>query len=89
MPHGPDGTEQYARPPEQALEITERCEYVLQGADVHLFLAVMALDDGDEAAARSYATRARDLAYCDGPPDYTYKVAYDEALALLARLDDD
>ena len=28
----------------------------------------------------------RALATCDGPPDYTYKVAYDEAGALLARL---
>jgi hypothetical protein len=28
----------------------------------------------------------RAVATCDGPPDYTYKVAYDEAGALLAEL---
>jgi hypothetical protein len=32
------------------------------------------------------AKKARDLATCDGPPDYTYKAAYDEAGALLAQL---
>lgn len=26
-------------------------------------------------------------ATCDGPPNYTYRVAYDEAGALLARLE--
>ena len=28
----------------------------------------------------------RSLAICDGPPDCTYKVAYEEAGALLAKL---
>ncbi|MEH2273485.1 MAG: hypothetical protein V7K40_01290 [Nostoc sp.] len=32
---------------EEALEITERSGYVLQGADVNLFLAQLALADGD------------------------------------------
>ena len=32
------------------------------------------------------AAEARRLATCDGPPDYTYKVAYDESAALLAQL---
>jgi len=71
---------------EEALLITERCGYVLQGADAHLFLAHLALARGDREAAREHARQARELATCDGPPDYTYKVAYDEAEALLAQL---
>ena len=70
----------------EALFITERSGYVLQGADVHLFLAQRALKDGDNATALTHAREARRLATCDGPPDYTYKVAYDEAGALLQEL---
>jgi hypothetical protein len=29
---------------------------------------------------------AKDLAFCDGPPDDTYKAAYDEAVSLLEQL---
>jgi len=70
---------------QEALVITERSGYVLQGADVHLFLAEAALATGDRAAALAHATQARDLARCDGPP-YSYKVAHEEALALLVQL---
>ncbi len=70
----------------EALEITERCGYVLQGADVHLFLAAIALEAGEKEVALAHARAARQLAECDGPPDHTYKVAYDEAAALLAKL---
>jgi len=70
---------------QEALIITERSDYVLQGADVHLFLAEMALEDGDEEKALEHARKARQLAICDGPPDHTYKVAYDEAGALLEK----
>jgi len=73
---------------------------VLQGADVNLFLAELALNpsplhpspdfgrgDGGEGvrAARKYAEEAKRLAYCDGPP-YYYKVAYEEAERFLASL---
>ena len=71
---------------EEALVITERSGYVLQGADAHLELAKLALARGDKSAARHHATEARRLATCDGPPDYTYKAAYDEAGALLKQL---
>jgi len=71
---------------EEALLIADRCGYVLQGADVHLFLAHLALERGEREQAREHARQARELATCDGPPDYTYKVAYDEAGALLAQL---
>lgn len=71
---------------EEALAIIERSGYVLEGADVHLLLARLDLEEGNEAEARRHAAEARRLATCDGPPDYTYKVAYDEAGALLERL---
>jgi tetratricopeptide (TPR) repeat protein len=71
---------------QEALLIAERSGYVLQGADVQLFLAQEALKDNDKAQALQHASKARELATCDGPPDYTYKVAYDEAGALLKKL---
>ena len=70
----------------EALTITQRSGYVLQGADVHLFLAQTALEEGDKQKALKYAQEAHRLATCDGLPDYTYKVAYDEASAFLAHL---
>jgi hypothetical protein len=45
------------------------------------------LTAGDRSAALDHAQKARDLAACDGPPDYTYQVAYDEALALVRELE--
>ena len=70
----------------EALLITERCEYVLQGADVNLFLAQYALEQGkDKVKAKEYAETALKLATCDGPP-YYYKVAYEEAERFLENL---
>jgi tetratricopeptide (TPR) repeat protein len=71
---------------EEALLITERCEYVLQGADAHLELAKLAFARGDKAAGLEHAQKAKELATCDGPPDYTYKAAYDEGCSLLGEL---
>lgn len=68
---------------EEALAITERCGYVLQGADAHLVLANLALARGDQTETKEHALQARNLATCDGPPDYTYYAAYTEACALL------
>jgi tetratricopeptide (TPR) repeat protein len=86
-----DGREEAQRMAQEALEIAERCGYVLQGADAHLELAKLALARGDKTAALAHAREARKLATCDGAsqgdvPDYTYKVAYDEAGALLVQL---
>ncbi len=78
--------EEAKRLAEEALVITERSGYVLQGADVHLFLAEIEIERGDREKALAHAQEARRLATCDGPPDHTYKVAYDEAGALLAKL---
>lgn len=76
---------------DEALLITERCGYVLQGADVNLFLAELALtlDPSPEGRgkARGFAEEALKLATCDGPP-YYYKVAYEEAERLLERLEE-
>ncbi len=72
---------------EEALLITERSGYVLQGADAHFELAKLALARGDKPGALDHAQEARRLSTCDGPPDYTYKAAYDEAAALLAKLE--
>jgi tetratricopeptide (TPR) repeat protein len=83
---GRGGLDEVQRLAEEALLITERCGYVLQGADVHLFLAQIEIERGDREKAADHARQARELATCDGPPDYTYKVAYEEAGALLARL---
>jgi tetratricopeptide (TPR) repeat protein len=71
---------------EEALSITERCGYVLQGADVNLFLAQYALEqEQDKVKAKAYAEAAKKLATCDGPP-YYYKVAYEEAERFLENL---
>ncbi len=63
---------------QEALTITERSGYVLQGADVHLFLAELALaglklpgeeELSDQDAAKLHAEAALKLAHCDdGPP---------------------
>ena len=71
---------------DEALSITERCGYVLQGADVNLFLAQYALEqEQDKVKAKAYAEEAKKLATCDGPP-YYYKVAYEEAERFLEML---
>ncbi len=70
---------------EEAQRIATRCGYVLQGADIHLLLAELAREDGDLERARELAQEALRLATCDGG-EYTYKVAYDEAGALLEQL---
>lgn len=78
----------------EALVITERSGYVLQGADVHLMLATLAVkgyklegdkDLSDKDAALVHAKEALKLATCDGPP-YYYKVAYEEAERLIEKL---
>lgn len=74
----------------EALVITERSGYVLQGADVHLLWAEvaweMAQNAGDKQTAREHVLEARRLATCDGPPDYTYRVAYEEAGRMMERM---
>ncbi|MCB8928720.1 MAG: hypothetical protein H6652_24210 [Ardenticatenaceae bacterium] len=70
---------------QQALTIAQRSGYVLDLADIHNHLALLALDAGDTAAARRYAQTAHDYAFCDGPP-YAYQPALDEADRILNTL---
>ena len=70
---------------EEALAIADRCEFRLKQAEIHNFLARLALDAGKRAAARQYAETARERAWCDGPP-YCYKPALDEAERMLREL---
>ncbi len=81
-----DAPDEAQRLAEEALLITERSGYVLQGADAHLELAKLAFARGDKPTGLEHAQKAKELATCDGPPDYTYKAAYDEACALLEGL---
>ena len=69
---------------EDALRIADRCEYRLNQAEIHNFLARLALDSGKPAEARDHAQKAKDYAYCDGPPHY-YKPAHEEAERLLTE----
>ncbi len=73
---------------EEALIITERAGYVLQGADVHLFLAQLALDMGERDVALEHARKAQALATCDGSRNI-YKIAYREAEALITEITGD
>jgi tetratricopeptide (TPR) repeat protein len=67
---------------EEALAIADRCEYRLAQADAHNLLARLALDAGDQPAARQHAEIARERAWCDGPP-HCYQPALDEAERVL------
>jgi len=67
---------------EEALAIADRCEYRLKQADIHNFLAHLALDAGDQPVARQHAEIARERALCDGPP-HCYQPALDEAERML------
>ena len=94
--------EEAARLAQEALAIAGRCGYALQAADAHLELAKLALSKdlsglsltppGFEGSSQDptglaiyHAHEARRLATCDGEP-YVYRVAYEEAGALLAQL---
>lgn len=78
--------EEAQRLAEEALAVTVRSGYSLQEADVRLFLAGLAVEGGEMTTAREQAEAARHCARCDGPPAYTYKVAYDEATRLVRQL---
>ena len=69
----------------EALAIADRCEYRLAQADIHNFLARLALDAGNRVAAREQAEIAKERAWCDGPP-HCYKPALEEAEGLLREL---
>jgi tetratricopeptide (TPR) repeat protein len=72
---------------EEALAIADRCEFRLKQAEIHNFLARLALEAGNNVTAREHAEIARERAWCDGPP-HCYKTALDEAEAMLKVLED-
>jgi tetratricopeptide (TPR) repeat protein len=82
--HARGNAQQAQQHAKEALAIADRCEYRLAQADIHNFLARLALDDGDKDVARQHADIARERAWCDGPP-HCYKPALDEAERLLAE----
>ncbi|MBI4674672.1 MAG: hypothetical protein HY741_23760 [Chloroflexi bacterium] len=83
----------------EALSIADRCEYRLQQAEIHNFLAewhwqraqwvkgevFLPLRGALQQKAREHAERAKERAWCDGPP-YSYKVAYERAEELLKTI---
>jgi tetratricopeptide (TPR) repeat protein len=69
----------------EALAIADRCEYRLAQADIHNFLARLALEEGDRKTAGEHAATAYERAWCDGPP-HCYKPALEEAERLLDEL---
>jgi tetratricopeptide (TPR) repeat protein len=70
---------------QDALAIARRCEYRLKEADANSLMARLALARNDEIAARDHANRAKERAWCDGPP-HCYKPALDEAESILKEL---
>jgi tetratricopeptide (TPR) repeat protein len=77
--------EEAKRQADEALAIADRCEYRLKQAEIHNFRARVALEGGEREVARVEAERARERAWCDGPP-YCYRPALEEALGMLREL---
>ena len=63
---------------EDALFIAERCELRLKRAEIHNFLAQLAVKSNDLSEAKKQSLIASKCAWCDGPP-YQYKVAFEQA----------
>ncbi len=83
----------------EALSIADRCEYRLQQAEIHNFLAewhwqraqwvkgemFLPAREGLKQKVREHAERAKERAWCDGPP-YYYKVAWEKAEKVLQTI---
>ncbi|MCZ6691943.1 MAG: DUF4062 domain-containing protein [Planctomycetota bacterium] len=67
-------------------EAAERGPYPTYNSDAGVVLARIERDAGDRDAAAAAATRAFELAWCDGPP-YAYHWGVEKARALLTELD--
>lgn len=70
---------------DEALSIADRCEYRLNQADIHNFLAALEMEEGNHDAAVEHAMTGYERAWCDGPP-HAYQPALDEAKRLLDEL---
>jgi predicted MPP superfamily phosphohydrolase len=67
-----------------ALFIAERCELRLKQAEIHNFLAQLAIKSNEFSEAKNQALIAYECARCDGPP-YYYKAASKEAELILKK----
>jgi hypothetical protein len=70
---------------EDALYIADRCEYRLKQAEIHNFLARLAIKEKNFKEAKIHALSALTCAECDGKPHY-YKLEFDEARSILTKL---
>jgi len=71
---------------DDAIAIADRCQYRLQQADIHNFLAQWELNAVNIAEAREHAEIAKERAWCDGPP-HRYEAAFQEAERLLREIE--
>jgi tetratricopeptide (TPR) repeat protein len=83
--HAARHTDHARQDAQEALAIADRCEYRLKQAEIHNFLARLALEAGEREAAKGHAATAYERAWCDGPP-HCYKPALDEAAGMLQEL---
>lgn len=67
----------------QALDIADCCGYRLKQIEIHVFLAHLAMSDGDRKTARAEVKIAKGLASCNGS-GCCHKPALDQAMRLLA-----
>ena len=73
----------------EALRVADRCEYRLQQAEIHNFLAVLFLRIDDLPKARHHCESAKERASCGVDPStspYYYKPAYEEANRICSVL---
>lgn len=68
-----------------ALLLANRCEYRLDQADIHNFLAQLEMEESHTGSAVEHALAAYERASCDGPP-HCYKPALEQAAKLLETL---
>ncbi len=70
---------------EEALFIAERCELRLKQAEIHNFLAQLAINSNEFSEAKKQALIAYECARCNGQT-YNYKVALEEAESILEKV---
>ena len=65
----------------EALNISIRCEYRLEQAEIYLFLAKLGQNTGNKEVAVKNARLAKECALCDGLP-YVYQLVLENAMAI-------
>ena len=67
----------------EALSLANRYGYRLKQADIYNFMAEWKYQEGKYPEACENAKIAKELAWCDGPDHYSYKIALSKAERLL------